>query len=413
MDTLTHTLAGLVLGECAARSIPATHTGLSLGQRRGLYITLLTLGNNLPDSDFLYPLVSGSKLDYLLHHRGHTHTVVGLTLGALLLFGIAWAWLRRVRWPLQRTDLTWLAAWSLVGPVLHVSMDFTTTYGVHPFWPFTDHWLYGDAVFIVEPLLWAAALPVLGLVQRNWLRLLLGATVAAALVLLFSSALLAPPLRVFLVAAMLGGLLLGHYCSPRNALFAAVAAWTAVTATFVVAHGFAARTVEEFVARSDPQVVLLDHILTPLPSNPLCWEVILVQLRGEQYRLRRATLALAPQWLTAGDCLNRDLETATSAPLSAVRATSTEQWQWFGEFNAARTELAQLVGMRCEAAAFIRFARAPWWSSSAGRVQIGDLRYDREPEAGFSEFELRDACPRHIPPWRPPRHDLLPQAAGL
>ena len=89
MDTLTHTLAGLVLGECAARSQPAAATALSLEQRRPLYITLLTIGSNLPDSDFLYSLITGSKLDYLLHHRGHTHTLLGLLLAALLLFAAA------------------------------------------------------------------------------------------------------------------------------------------------------------------------------------------------------------------------------------------------------------------------------------------------------------------------------------
>jgi inner membrane protein len=411
MDTLTHSLAGLVLGEFAARSIPTTRTGLSLGQRRGLYISLLILGSNLPDADFLYSLASGSKLDYLLHHRGHSHTLVGLVLGAALLFGIAWTWLRRKHWPLQRADLSWLAAASLFGPVLHVSMDFTNTYGVHPWWPFTPRWFFGDAVFIVEPLLWAAAMPVLALVQSNGLRLLIGVTVAAALMLLFSSDLVAPLLRVFLVVTMLGGLLLGHYCSPRAALITAGASWLAVTGTFLVAHGFAARTVLEFAARTDPEAILLDHILTPLPSNPLCWEVILVQLRAEQYSLRRATLALAPQWLTAADCPNRDLETAASAPLATVRTASTPQWQWFGEFHAERAELMQLADTRCEAAAFLRFSRAPWWSNVAGKVQLGDLRYDREPQAGFAEIELRDACPQHLPPWRPPRHDLWPPAA--
>lgn len=412
MDTLTHTLAGLVLGESAARSIPARATGLTLGQRRALYGTVLILGSNLPDSDFIYSLLTGSKLDYLLHHRGHTHTVPGLVLAAALLFGVAWAWLRRVRWPVQRSDLTWLAAWSLLGPLLHVSMDSTNTYGVHPFWPFTDRWFYADAVFIVEPLLWAAAVPVLGLVQRHWLRLLLTATVAAALALLFSSELLAAPLRVALVAAMLGGLLLGHYCSARTALLAATGCWTAVTAMFLVAHGFAARTVAAFAASSAPDTALLDHILTPLPSNPLCWEVILVQLRGEQYSLRRATLALAPQWLSATECPNRDLETAVSAPLAAIPAVSTPQWQWFGEFSADRAQLAQLVATRCEAAAFMRFARAPWWSLAAGKVRLGDLRYDREPQAGFSEPALRGTCPRHLPPWLPPRRDLLPRPAA-
>lgn len=410
MDTLTHTLAGLVLGECAARSQPAAATTLSLEQRRPLYIALLTVGSNLPDSDFLYSLLTGSKLDYLLHHRGHTHTLLGLLLGALLLFAAAAMWLRRVQWSAGRGDLRWLAAWSLLGPVLHVSMDFTNTYGVHPFWPLSARWWYGDAVFIAEPLLWAAAMPVLALVQTNWLRLLLVATVTIALFLLFSSELLAAPLRLMLVILMLGGLVLGHFWRARTVLLVSMTAWSAITAMFLVAHALATRTVDEFVASTDPAAKLLDHILTPLPANPLCWEVILVQQRGEQYSLRRATLALTPQWLPAGDCPNRDLDTLVSAPLHAVPARGTPQWHWFGEFSAARGELAQLLATRCEAAGYLRFSRAPWWSNAAGAVQLGDLRYDREPQAGFSEIVLRDVCPRHVPPWQPPRSDLLPTA---
>ena len=410
MDTLTHTLAGLVLGECAARSIPTSRSTLHLEQRRGLFIALLTVGSNLPDSDFLYSLVTGSKLDYLLQHRGHSHTVFGLLAAAALLFAAGWTWLRRAHWQASRTDLAWLAAASLIGPVLHVTMDATNTYGVHPFWPFSAQWSYGDAVFIIEPLLWLAAVPVLGLVQRNGLRLALTLVIVAALALLFSSQLIVVPIRVLLVLGMLAGLLLGHRAAPRTVLVSAMGGWSAVTAMFLVAHGMAERAVTRFVAANDPAAVTLDRILTPLPANPLCWEVILVQLHAEQYSLRRATLALAPQWLAATDCPNRDLDTNVSAPLHAVRAPDTDQWEWFGEWRAPREELVRLVATRCEAAAFMRFARAPWWSSMSSNVWLGDLRYDREPRAGFAEIELHDVCPRHVPPWRPPRHDLLPTA---
>jgi inner membrane protein len=219
------------------------------------------------------------------------------------------------------------------------------------------------------------------------------------------------PLRVLIVLGMLAGLLLGHRGSPRTLLVCAVAGWSAVTAMFLVAHAVAERAVTRFVAANDPATVTLDRILTPLPANPLCWEVILVQLHDDQYSLRRATLALVPQWLTAADCPNRDLDTQASAPLHAVRVADTDQWVWFGEWRAPRAELAGLVATRCEAAAFVRFARAPWWSSVGATVWLGDLRYDREPQASFAEIELHDACPRHVPPWQPPREDLLPHAA--
>ncbi len=409
MDTLTHTLAGILLGECAARALPEQRSAMALGQRRSLYIGLLAVGSNLPDSDFVYSLITGSKLDYLLHHRGHSHTVVGVLVAAMLLFAFAAAWLKRARWSCNGADLRWLGLWALLAPVLHVTMDSSNTYGVHPFWPFSDRWWYGDSVFIIEPLLWVAFMPVLGLVQSNWLRLLLAAMITAALALLFGSELIPMPIRMVIVLAMLVNLLLGHFTAPRSALVAAVVSWCGVTLMFLVAHRIALRTVDDFIARTDPRAVTFDRILTPLPSNPLCWEVLLVQQRSAQYTLRRATLALAPTLLSAVDCPNRDLDTLATAPLQPVREPQSDQWQWFGEFVSAPGALTALL-QRCEAAAFMKFARAPWWSRSAAAWRLGDLRYDREPGASFGEIDISDAtavCPAHLPPWRPPRSDLL------
>ncbi len=48
----------------------------------------------------------------------------------------------------------------LFTPLLHIAMDFTNNYGVHPFWPVDNRWFYGDSVFIIEPLFWAACAPL-------------------------------------------------------------------------------------------------------------------------------------------------------------------------------------------------------------------------------------------------------------
>jgi inner membrane protein len=290
-------------------------------------------------------------------------------------------------------------------------MDWTTTYGVHPFWPFDARWFYGDAVFIVEPLFWAAAAPLIGLLQSRWRRVAVALVIGATLALLISTGLLPRAVQVLVVVALLAGLLIGHWLGARTVLFTAVTAWCAVTAGFLGMHQRAVLAVDEFLARTDPTAVTLDRILTPLPANPLCWEVILVQLRSEQYSLRRATLALAPEWLTAAECPNRDLDAPTTAPLRTILAGNNEQWQWAGEWTAQRGTLATLTKLRCEAAAYLRFSRAPWWIRTSASWQLGDLRYDREPTAGFSEIVLDDdsvSCPRHPPPWQPPRSELLP-----
>src|SRR5262245_24597773 len=119
------------------------------------------LANNLPDFDFAYTRIVPGKLGYLLHHRGHTHTVaIGLLLGVIPLVLVRiWARRRAVRF--DASDWRALTALSLAGPLLHVMMDFANTYGVHPFWPLWSRWFYGDLLFIVEPYLWAAVLPQL------------------------------------------------------------------------------------------------------------------------------------------------------------------------------------------------------------------------------------------------------------
>src|SRR5690606_11987547 len=147
--------------------------------RRRLFVPTLAIGSNLPDIDLLYTTVGQGKLEYLLHHRGHTHTIIGaivLALGLWLLH--EWWWRRRqhVPTPVERRAL--IAA-SMAGPLLHLALDGTNSYGVHPFWPFDNRWRYGDAVFIVEPLFWAASAPLVFLLRSIWSR----AFVALALIL--------------------------------------------------------------------------------------------------------------------------------------------------------------------------------------------------------------------------------------
>ena len=63
-------------------------------------------------------------------------------------------------------------------PLLHIGMDFTNNYGVHPFWPLSNRWFYGDAVFIAEPLLWAACAPLAFTFRTTLARLIVAAILA-------------------------------------------------------------------------------------------------------------------------------------------------------------------------------------------------------------------------------------------
>ena len=136
MDNLTHTLIGVLLGDTAARSAPTTQEGLPTNTRRSLFIWVMAIGSNLPDVDFIYSLVSGNKLDYLSQHRGYTHTLVGALLAALLILIVCEFWLRHKHLVPARADRMRLIALALIAPLLHLAMDATNSYGVHPFWPF-------------------------------------------------------------------------------------------------------------------------------------------------------------------------------------------------------------------------------------------------------------------------------------
>ena len=80
-------LAGLAVAH-AALYLRAGRTS-SVSSRPLQLATLLTsaLANNAPDLDFLYSGITPGKLGYLLHHRGHTHTLLATVPLALLALG--------------------------------------------------------------------------------------------------------------------------------------------------------------------------------------------------------------------------------------------------------------------------------------------------------------------------------------
>ncbi len=139
LDNITHTLTGLALASAG------------LGRATPYATAALVIGSNLPDCDWCSGLAG--KSGYLIHHRGVTHSLLGIAIESLLLppFFILW-------WKLcgegKRPRYLPLAALSAVATILHVLMDGLNTYGIRPFLPFLDTWYYGDIAFIVDPWIW-------------------------------------------------------------------------------------------------------------------------------------------------------------------------------------------------------------------------------------------------------------------
>lgn len=157
MEPVTH----LLTGACLAR------TGF---HRRVAYATAaMAVAAEFPDIDTVWSLrgpVSGFE-----HHRGITHTFLGVPFeaGLLLLAVFAWDAARNRRWsaahgghrpspgPIPRR---WAALYGLIvlAMLSHLLLDYTNNYGLRPFFPFSGRWYAGSIVFIFDPLMFAMLL---------------------------------------------------------------------------------------------------------------------------------------------------------------------------------------------------------------------------------------------------------------
>ena len=137
MDNVTHTLAGMLVAEAVC-----TLRRESRPELRAAAYLLSALANNLPDVDVVYSswLTGPKPLGSLLHHRGHTHTLLFALPAACLLYWVALRLYRRKNLLFSADETRVLLGLSLGGPLLHLLMDLGNNYGVHPFWPISGRW---------------------------------------------------------------------------------------------------------------------------------------------------------------------------------------------------------------------------------------------------------------------------------
>lgn len=174
MEPVTHFLTGA----CLARA------GFN---RKAAYATLaMTLAAETPDLDVVWG--AGGPVVAFQHHRGITHTFLGLPFEAALVVGVVWGihrWRQRrqeqrerqaqqslrpgataqplatdepLLKPLTVAPVRWglLYGFVLIALLSHLLLDWTNNYGLRPFYPFDAHWYTGSFVFIFEPVMFAA-----------------------------------------------------------------------------------------------------------------------------------------------------------------------------------------------------------------------------------------------------------------
>ena len=134
-----------------------------LNRKTALATLTLTLAAEAPDLDVLGRF-RGPAFAFA-HHRGFTHSFVGVPLDAIVVLGFVYlVWRLRGRKSKDNSPPRWgeLFVYACLAGLSHILLDFTNNYGVRPFWPFSEKWYSWDIVFIVEPVM--LAFLILGLI---------------------------------------------------------------------------------------------------------------------------------------------------------------------------------------------------------------------------------------------------------
>src|SRR5246127_3334493 len=135
-----------------------------LNRKTALATATLTLAAEATDLDVLSRF--GGSAFGLNHHRGFTHSFLGIPLVAAVVVGFIYLlWRlrdRKTRNPNLPPRWGLLFAYACLAGLSHILLDYTNNYGVRPFWPFSERWISWDIVYIVDPVMFV--LLILGLV---------------------------------------------------------------------------------------------------------------------------------------------------------------------------------------------------------------------------------------------------------
>lgn len=140
MDNVCHSLLGAALGKAG------------LARRTPLGMTTLVVANNLPDVDVAVFATDTLAMSF---RRGWTHGVPAQLLLPIVLTAIVVVCDRLFRrHATERVKAGQILLLSYVGVLLHVFLDFLNSYGVRLLMPFSERWFYGDALYIVDPIMY-------------------------------------------------------------------------------------------------------------------------------------------------------------------------------------------------------------------------------------------------------------------
>jgi len=349
MDTITHGIAGALIGKAVFRG---EDMFAAQPMNRGRIITWsLVLGAIFPDFDVIRDFFSSDKLLIVTWHRSITHSLVMFPLWALLLAGITRAFANRRKW--EAPSFAALTAIYAAGILSHVLLDLVTSFGTmiwsplewsRPAWDLifiVDFTL--TAIFLVPQLLawvyahpekvkrravgmWLVFVPAPFLIAK--IAAISGAPISDRVVL---SAIVILAV-LFLLPAFLGwGLKIQHDTWNRAGLAASVI----YVACTVYAHHVAFSRIQKFAELDHLRVESIGAL--PLPPSLWHWDGLVRTARGV-YELR---MDLAGKPVNDGELLALEHHYYPDAPPNsyieiATRLPEVQKVLWFSRFPVTR-----------------------------------------------------------------------------
>ena len=381
------------MAECALPRDASSHTRLA-------FMCVGVVAANAPDVDLLYARITEEPIGYLLHHRGHSHTLPGLALLALLI----WSGLRIV--PFIRTALRGTEGRAtilvLAALVSHLLMDAANSYGTHLFYPFSSEWVYGDAVFVLEPWLWGILGATLAL---NAARRVSRVAIVLLTLFLMGALISVGVLQIGVLAAMLVAIGAAAFVTRAWDRKTRSAAVLIATTTLFLVMPFVSRIAKGEARRALAAVdagELVDIVADVNPGVPWCWTVLTLQKANDGFRealvARRATLSLLPALWASSSCASARLSTRWSTDIPG-----SDGIVWHRTWRTDVDELRAFAARNCRVSAWLQFGRTPHVVNG----YILDLRFEHPIGQNFTPTTVNGACPSHLTSWEWPRRDVL------
>jgi membrane-bound metal-dependent hydrolase YbcI (DUF457 family) len=349
MDTITHGIAGALIGKAVFRGedMFASHP-----MNRGRIITWsLMLGSIFPDSDVIRDFFSHDKLLILTWHRSITHSLVMLPLWAFLLAGITRTFANSRKW--EAPSFAALTGIYAAGILSHILLDLVTSFGTMIWSPLEWSRPAWDLIFIVDFTLtamllvpqllawvyshpekmkrravsmWLIFLPAPLLIAR--IGEVVGAPISGQTVLgamiLFAA--------IFLLPALRGWGLKVQHDKWNRAGFSAALTYVVLT---LFAHRVALARIQKFAELDHLRVASIGAL--PLPPSLWHWDGLVRAERGV-YELR---MDLSDKPVKDGEILALEHRYYPDAPPNsyidvAKRLPEVQKVLWFARFPVTR-----------------------------------------------------------------------------